>query len=245
MIPSRDETAGVVIAPSILASDFSRLDREVQRMKEAGADWAHVDVMDGHFVPNLTIGPCVVEAVRRVTDLPLDVHLMIENPEKLVDAFAAAGADLITFHIEAVAPERAREWSGRGFRLVDDPMSRKEAALRARALIDRIRSRGRKAGLAFNPDTGPEWLEDSLRDVDLVLPMTVWPGFGGQAFIATVMEKVAAFRDLLPAATHLEVDGGINAETVRIARTAGANVIVAGTATFRAPDMAGAILALR
>lgn len=241
----RVEGAGTVVAPSILSSDFARLDREAQRLKDAGADWAHVDVMDGHFVPNLTIGPCVVEDLRKVTDLPLDCHLMIENPEKLVDAFAAAGADLITFHIEAVASERAREWTGRGFRLHADPLSLRETALRACALVERIRAKGKKAGIAFNPETGPEWLDPALRDIDLLLAMTVWPGFGGQSFLESVVAKLPEFRGRLALGSHLEVDGGVNPETGKKARAAGANVFVAGTAVFEAPDMGAAIRALR
>ena len=241
----RQEGAGAIIAPSILSADFGRLGAEVQRTQEAGADWIHVDVMDGHFVPNLTIGPCVVEGLRKATDLPLDVHLMIETPEKLVEPFLAAGADQIIFHIEAVAPEHAREWTGRGWRLRPDPMARRETALRARELVERIRGKGGQVGIALNPETGADWLEPTLREVDLVLAMTVWPGFGGQAFLSSMLEKIAELRRILPSATHLEVDGGLNPETVRSARAAGADVIVAGTAVFKAADMGAAIRALR
>lgn len=244
-IESRQESAPPLVAPSILSAEFARLGDEVRRLQEAGADWVHVDVMDGHFVPNLTIGPCVIDSLRRATDLPLDVHLMIEKPERLMDDFLKAGADLVTFHLEAVAPERCRTWTGRGWRLNPDPPARRETALRARELVDRVRERKRKVGLVLNPETGADWIDDSLLDVDQVLVMSVWPGFGGQSFLPDALGKIGELRRRLPAQVHLEVDGGITLENVQTVRQAGANVIVAGTAVFKAPALPAAIAALR
>jgi ribulose-phosphate 3-epimerase len=199
----------VKIAPSILSADFARLGDELKALGEAGADYIHIDVMDGHFVPNLTIGPAVVKALRPHSKLPFDVHLMISPVDAYVPAFAEAGADIITVHPEA-GPHVHRT-------------------------IQLVKSLGRKAGLSLNPGTPVEAVDNVLGDLDLVLVMSVNPGFGGQSFIASQLAKIAALRQRIDAAQRkieLEVDGGINAETAKAAVAAGADVLVAGTATF-------------
>ena len=209
------------IAPSILASDFARLADEIARAEAGGADLLHLDVMDGHFVPNLTIGPAVVEKVRAVTGLPLDVHLMIEEPARFIEAFAKAGADNITFHAEVVGEPQA--------------------------LAARIHELGCAAGVTVNPDTPAERLRPAVAYVDMVLVMSVFAGFGGQKFIPEVLPKMRSIRGWLRPDQRLEVDGGIDSETVGPAAAAGADTIVAGTAIFRAPggDYAAAIATLR
>ena len=212
----------VRIAPSILASDFGRLAAEVQAVERAGADWIHVDVMDGHFVPNLTIGPTVVKAVRRATKLPLDVHLMIEAPERSLADYAAAGADRIGVHVET-CPHLHRT-------------------------VQQIRGLGKKACVVLNPATPAASIEPVLGDVDQVLVMSVNPGFGGQSFIESVLPKLAQLRrwiDERELAVELEVDGGISPDTIERAARAGANVFVAGTAVFGEPDYRAAIADLR
>jgi len=199
----------VRIAPSILSADFSALGQEVEAVTAAGADWIHVDVMDGHFVPNLTIGPMVVKAIRKHTRLPFDVHLMITPVDPMVPAYVEAGADVISFHPEA-GPHVHRT-------------------------IQLIKSHGKKAGCVLNPATPLSAIEYVLGDLDLVLVMSVNPGFGGQAFIDSQVAKIAALRkaiDALGKPIHLEVDGGVNHETARQCIKAGADVLVAGTATF-------------
>jgi ribulose-phosphate 3-epimerase len=202
----------VKIAPSILSADFARLADSVHAAEEAGADWIHVDVMDGHFVPNLTVGPPVVAALRRVTRLPLDVHLMIEHPERLLDAFVAAGANQLTVHQET-SPHLHRT-------------------------IERIRELGARAGVAVNPATPIATLTDILPYVDLVLVMSVDPGFGGQRFLPTSTPKIAALRQQLAeralARIEVEVDGGIGPDTAADVVAAGATVLVAGAAVFNA-----------
>jgi ribulose-phosphate 3-epimerase len=210
------------IAPSILAADFGRLAAEVQAVERAGADWIHVDVMDGHFVPNLTIGPPVVKAVRRATALPLDVHLMIEAPERSLADYAAAGADRIGVHVET-CPHLHRT-------------------------VQQIRGLGKQACVVLNPATPAALVEPVLADVDQVLVMSVNPGFGGQSFIEGVLPKLAQLRrwiDERELAVELEVDGGISPDTIERAARAGANVFVAGTAIFGEPDYAAAIADLR
>ena len=212
----------VRIAPSILASDFGRLAAEVQAVERGGADWIHVDVMDGHFVPNLTIGPTVVKAVRRATALPLDVHLMIEAPERSLADYAAAGADRIGVHVET-CPHLHRT-------------------------VQQIRGLGKKACVVLNPATPAASIEGVLGDVDQVLVMSVNPGFGGQSFIESVLPKLAQLRrwiDERELAVELEVDGGISPDTIERAARAGANVFVAGTAVFGEPDYQAAIADLR
>ena len=210
------------IAPSILAADFGNLAAEVEAVERAGADWIHVDVMDGHFVPNLTIGPPVVKALRRATALPLDVHLMIEAPERSIAEYAAAGADRIGVHVET-CPHLHRT-------------------------VQQIRGLGKKACVVLNPATPVLAIELVLADVDQVLVMSVNPGFGGQSFIDAVLPKLAQLRrwiDERELAVELEVDGGISPATIERAARAGANVFVAGTAVFGEPDYRAAIGDLR
>ncbi len=211
-----------LIAPSILAADFGRLAEEIRAVEAAGADWIHVDVMDGAFVPNITIGPAVVAAARRATKLPLDVHLMIERPERHLAAFVKAGADVLTVHAEA-CPHLHRT-------------------------LQEIRSLGARSGVAFNPATPVDALAHVLDVVDLALVMSVNPGFGGQSFIAAALPKIEAARRIADRAGRpidVEVDGGVTAETAPLVAAAGANVLVAGTAVFGASDYAAAIRAVR
>ncbi|PZE22518.1 ribulose-phosphate 3-epimerase [Paenibacillus xerothermodurans] len=212
------------IAPSILSADFSQLGAEIADVELGGADWIHVDVMDGHFVPNITIGPLVVEAIRPHTKLPLDVHLMIENPDIYIADFAKAGADIISVHVEACR--------------------------HLHRTLHFIKEQGVKAGVVLNPATPLSSIEHVLNDhLDVVLIMTVNPGFGGQQFISDMLPKIAKLRRMLDerGLTHIdvEVDGGINADTVRHVTAAGANVLVAGSAVFNQPDRAEAIRRLR
>ena len=210
------------VAPSILAADFGRLAEEVRAVEAAGADWVHVDVMDGRFVPNLTIGPPVVSALRRATKLPLDVHLMIVEPERYVGGFADAGADVITVHVEA-SPHLHRT-------------------------LQHIRSLGRKAGVCLNPHTPADAVRHVLDEADLVLVMSVNPGFGGQEFIAAVLPKIESLRAMIDASGRdiaLEVDGGIKPGPARLVVAAGADTLVAGSAVFGAGDYGSAIRALR
>ncbi len=212
----------ILVAPSILSADFARLGEEIAAVEAAGADWLHVDVMDGRFVPNITIGPPVVKAVRGVTKLPLDVHLMIVEPERYVDAFAEAGADTITVHVEACT--------------------------HLHRTLTHIRSLGKRAGVTLNPSTNEDTLRYVLDVVDQVLVMSVNPGFGGQTIIREVLPKVAAIRKTIDERglpIDLEIDGGITAQTAKDAIAAGANVLVAGNAVFNTKDYKAAIAAIR
>jgi ribulose-phosphate 3-epimerase len=212
----------IIVAPSLLAGDFTQLGHEAQRIAAAGADWLHLDIMDGHFVDNISFGPAVVAAMHRSVRMPLDVHLMISRPDHYLARFVEAGAHSILVH-----PEAEHDVA---------------ATLRA------IRAAGCLAGLAINPETPLESAEQHLANIDLLLVMTVHPGFGGQEFITSTMDKVtraALLRQGRGWSYHIEVDGGINAETARIARGHGADVMVAGTSVFHAPDAAAAIRSLR
>ncbi len=212
----------IKISPSILSADFSRLGEDVQAVDRAGADYIHIDVMDGHFVPNITIGPLVVEALRKVTSKPLDVHLMIENPDLYIADFARAGADIITVHQEAV-PHLHRT-------------------------VQLIKSLGKKAGVSLNPATPVETLDIILDELDLVLIMSVNPGFGGQSFIPSALDKIRALRQRITErglSTELEVDGGVKIDNIREVVAAGADVLVAGSAVFNTENYAATITALR
>jgi ribulose-phosphate 3-epimerase len=214
----------ILIAPSILAADFSQLAREVQRVEAAGADWLHLDIMDGHFVDNISFGPAMVKTVRGLTSLPLDVHLMIEHPDHYAPRFLEAGANSITVHVE--------------------PETKHDVA----ATLRMIRAAGCRAGITLNPATPFSLLEDHLAFVDLVLIMTVHPGFGGQAFRPEMMEKVraaAAWREAHRAKFDIEVDGGITAQTAPVCLENGASVLVAGTSIFKAESYEQAIQSLR
>lgn len=212
----------IKIAPSILSADFSRLGDEITAIAKGGADYVHIDVMDGHFVPNITIGPLVVKAARRITDLPLDVHLMIENPDRYIPDFAKAGADIITVHYEAV-PHLHRT-------------------------VQLIHSLGKKAGVSINPATPVSTLEVILEELELVLIMSVNPGFGGQQFISACLPKIESLRkeiDRRGLQTELEVDGGIKRDNIARIAAAGAEVMVAGSAVYGTDDYAATIAALK
>lgn len=212
----------VKIAPSILSADFAKLGEEIKEVERGGADYIHVDVMDGHFVPNITIGPLIVDAVRPVTELPLDVHLMIEHPDVYIPAFAKAGADIITVHQEA-CPHLHRT-------------------------IQLIRSEGVKAGVVLNPATPVDFIKEVLSYVDMVLVMTVNPGFGGQSFIHEALPKVEQLNQLREEngySYEIEIDGGVNKETAKLCTDRGADVLVAGSAVYNASDRVAAIKAIR
>ncbi len=210
------------IAPSILSADFTRLGEEIKAVEKAGADYIHVDVMDGHFVPNITIGPMIVKAVRRVTDLPLDVHLMISEPDNFIDEFAAAGASIITVHAETTK--------------------------HLHRTIQHIKNNGVRAGVSLNPATPLDVLEYILEDLNMVLLMTVNPGFESQKFIPQVIPKVKQLKDMADKSgldIEIEVDGGISPETIGLVSSAGANVFVAGSAIFYSEDYAKTIRLMR
>ena len=211
-----------IVAPSILSADFVHLAEDIARVEAAGADWLHLDIMDGHFVPNLTFGPPVVAAIRRVTKLPLDVHLMVTNPSELIEPFAEAGADWLTVHVET-EPHLHR-------------------------LVNRIRELGVRPAVALNPATNLGMLEEILWEVDMVLVMSVNPGFGGQKFIPAILPKIRRLKDLIRQTGRnvlVQVDGGVNHETAVHVREAGADVLVAGSAVFGSNDLMQAIRILK
>lgn len=210
----------IKVAPSILSADFVNLERDIRHIGNSGADYVHIDVMDGLFVPNITIGIPVVAAIRKITDLPLDVHLMIDRPLRYVEQFCDAGADILTIHAEA------------------DTVENNQKALKL------IREKGVKAAVSIKPKTDVPALDPYMDLMDLILVMTVEPGFGGQSFMADMMPKVRALRKIIDVRTpgvELEVDGGVNEETAKVCVEAGANVLVAGSALFKAPDTAAFI----
>ena len=213
----------VYVAPSILSADFARLGEEIRDVEQGGADFIHIDVMDGHFVPNLTIGPLVVEAVRPITELPLDVHLMIEAPDRYIPAFVKAGADILSVHVEA-CPHLHRT-------------------------IQLIKEQGVKAGVVLNPHTPVQLIEHVLEDLDLVLLMTVNPGFGGQSFISSVLPKIRQVKEMAEQKglgdLLIEVDGGVNKNTARQCIEAGANLLVAGSAVYNEKDRKKAIFDIK
>ncbi|MCA1321355.1 ribulose-phosphate 3-epimerase [Bacillus tianshenii] len=212
----------IKIAPSILSADFANLQKDIHDVEQGGADYIHIDVMDGHFVPNITIGPLVVEAIRPITTLPLDVHLMIEDPDTYIPAFAKAGADIISVHVEACR--------------------------HLHRTVQLIKAEGVKAGVVINPATPVESIIPILDDVDLVLLMTVNPGFGGQAFIESVLPKISQVRSLITErglSVEVEVDGGVNPETAARCVEAGADVLVAGSAIYQQADRKKAISSIR
>ena len=216
------ENPEVIIAPSILSADFGRLNDEVKAVEQAGADWIHVDVMDGHFVPNITIGPDVVESVRKATELPLDVHLMIENADSYIKDFASAGSDIITVHVEA-CPHLNRT-------------------------VQLIKEQKVRAGVVLNPATPLSSIEEILHEIDMVLLMCVNPGFGGQSFIPSMLDKIQNLNDVMSHYEHpieLEVDGVIKTENAGDIKEAGASVLVAGSAIFNTNDYKKAIKSLR
>lgn len=213
--------AKIIVSPSILSADFANLERDIKLVERNGADWIHVDVMDGHFVPNITIGIPVVKSIKKVTTLPLDVHLMIENPEKYIEGFTNAGADILTFHYESVKKENIKP------------------------LITKIKNFGLKAGLSIKPKTQPEEILEFLPDLDLVLVMTVEPGFGGQKFMADCAEKIKIIKQHATQNLFVQVDGGINAETGEICTKYGANSLVAGSYIYKAENIKEAISSLK
>lgn len=209
----------IIISPSILSADFANLERDIKKVETAGATWLHIDVMDGHFVPNITIGVPVVKSIKKITNLPLDVHLMIENPDKYIKPFAEAGADILTFHYEA-CPDNIQN------------------------VIGMIKSFGIKAGLSIKPKTKPEEIIEYLPLLDMVLIMTVEPGFGGQAFMPECAEKIPMIRKHAKNDLIIQVDGGINSDTARICTQYGANSLVAGNYIYKSDNIKQAIQSL-
>jgi ribulose-phosphate 3-epimerase len=213
----------IIIAPSILSADFANLKQEIEKVEKGGCDWIHVDVMDGHFVPNITIGPPVIRSLSKIATVPLDVHLMITNPDQYLEDFTEAGAMYITVHAEA--------------------------CIHLQRTLSHIRKLGKKAGVALNPSTPPEVLQYVLDDLDLVLVMSVNPGFGGQKFIPAILPKITKLRQMFETAgkknIHISVDGGINNETARQVTAAGADVLVAGSSIYGSANVKEAISSLR
>lgn len=225
----------ILVAPSILSADFSRLEEEIKKIEASGADMVHVDVMDGHFVPNITIGPVVVRAIKRRTGLPLDVHLMIEEPHRFIKDFADAGSDIITIHAEAYTSAQVLEKGiSKTINKIDAP--------RVKEVLDQIKSLGKKAGISLNPDS-TFCIQGVLDEVNMILIMSVHPGFGGQEFIPDVLPKIKEARRLFSG--DIEVDGGINDENVASIIQAGANIIVAGSYFFSSKDSRQAVKKLK
>ncbi len=211
----------IIVSPSILSADFANLERDIKLVENNGADWIHVDVMDGHFVPNITIGVPVVKSLRAITNLPLDVHLMIKNPEKYIEPFAKAGADILTFHYEAVQKNEVKK------------------------VINLIKSFGVKAGLSIKPKTSPDEVLEYLPELDLLLVMTVEPGFGGQKFMDDCAEKIKVIKQYAPENLIIQVDGGINDKTGKICTEYGANSLVAGNYIYKSENIKQAINSLK
>lgn len=212
----------IKVAPSILSADFAKLGEEIKDVEQGGADYIHVDVMDGHFVPNITIGPLIVDAIRPITDLPLDVHLMIENPDQYIEVFVEAGANIISVHVETCR--------------------------HLHRTIQNIKNHGVKAGVVLNPATPVESIQHIIQDVDMVLLMSVNPGFGGQKFIDAVVPKIKQVSEMVRSIgkdIEIEVDGGVNPETAKICLDSGANVLVAGSAVFSKKNRKEAIANIR
>lgn len=230
----------ILVAPSLLSADFSILRDEIKKVEDSGADMIHLDVMDGHFVPNITIGPLIVAATRKCTDMILDVHLMIEEPHKFIRDFAEAGSDIITIHAEAygrgqgVKNEELKKGSSRTSDKIDED--------RVKEVLREIKSLEKKTGISLNPDS-PLCIEGVLEDTDMVLFMSVHPGFGGQGFIETVLPKIRALRKIY--SRDIEVDGGINDRNAKSVVDAGANILVAGSYFFGAKDKKEAVKKLR
>ena len=216
-----------IISPSILSADFANLEQDIKKVESAGADWIHVDVMDGHFVPNITIGVPVVKSLRKITNLPLDVHLMIENPDKYIEPFAKAGADILTFHYEALCHSE----------LVSESTILE--------VINKIHSYGVKAGISIKPQTHPKEILPYLDKVDMVLVMTVEPGFGGQEFIQDCAEKIKFIKKNSKDNLIIQVDGGINDKTAQICKSYGANSLVAGSYIYKSHNITDAIKSLK
>ncbi len=217
-----EDNKKVKIAPSILSADFANLGRDVKRVDDSGAEYIHIDVMDGSFVPNITIGSGVVKCLRKITDKVFDVHLMVNHPENQIDAFAAAGADIITFHIEA--------------------------AVHVHRTVQAIHDLGKRAGVSLNPSTPLSSVEELINDVDLILIMTVNPGYGGQKFIPSMIDKIRRLRKMIDekkSHAEIEIDGGIKPDTAKLVVDAGADVLVAGSYIYGAADIAAAIESLR
>ena len=223
-----------IISPSILSADFANLERDVKRIEDSGADWVHVDVMDGHFVPNITIGVPVVKSLKKITNLPLDVHLMIENPDKYIEPFAKAGADILTFHYESLCYEP----SYYGHSELDSESSILQ-------IINKIHSFGIKAGISIKPKTQAQVLLPFLDKVDMVLVMTVEPGFGGQEFMEDCAEKIKFIKENSKDDLIIQVDGGINDKTAQICESYGANSLVAGSYIYKSSNISEAIKSLK
>lgn len=212
----------IIISPSILSADFANLERDIKKVEISGADWLHIDVMDGHFVPNITIGIPVVKSIKKISNIPLDVHLMIENPEKYAESFIQAGADILTFHYEAMKSE-------------DDILQ----------LINLIKSMNCKAGMSIKPKTPAEEIIKYLKYLDLLLVMTVEPGFGGQKFMPDCAEKISLIKKHADNKLIIQVDGGINDKTAKICKDYGAESLVAGNYIYKSENIKNAILSLR